>query len=260
MVEFHSKSFFGQNTGLIINSASKFQPFIFFKCIKKKPDGKWEKPSKNEGKLIKCSLEEIVMILEVLNRRSLNWKSFHSYKAIKTLLSFSWENETADTLWINIGDYSKMLNHAQVEILRLLMSHVLKEKIIFATTLKIKEEYKKGKDKSLKNKITLNKERKNLMGLPKEQVYMNFIEEIYENEASDQLKIPRKSSKTKSNMSKINGKISNETDKAILIKFESSKEFWIPKSSIHCSYIPRKNLSQKFLIDNWILKRNEIIS
>ena len=58
----HSQSFFGQSTGLTIQSISKEQPFIFFKCIKKKADKSWEKPSKGEGKVIKCNLEEIIMI------------------------------------------------------------------------------------------------------------------------------------------------------------------------------------------------------
>ncbi|MFX0057278.1 MAG: hypothetical protein ACFE85_05450 [Candidatus Hodarchaeota archaeon] len=245
MVEFHSKSFFGQNTGLILSSSSKFQPFIFLRCIKKKPDGTWEKPSENEGKLIKCSLEELVMILEVLSHRSLNWQSFHNYKDKKTSLSFNWEEKNADTLWINIGDYSKMLNLAQAEVLRLLLLHILKEKIVFATGLN-------GKEKNEKRKYNFHDE----------QAYSNFIEEIYENDIQHQKKIPKKSSRNTivKTMSNIDGKISNETVKAILIKFGSGKEVWIPKSSIHCQYSPRKNLSQKFLIDNWILKRKEIIS
>jgi hypothetical protein len=39
------------------------------KCIKKKNDGIWEKPSKGEDKKIKCSLEEMIMILQVLKRK-----------------------------------------------------------------------------------------------------------------------------------------------------------------------------------------------
>ena len=51
----HSQSFFGQAVGLTIQSSSKSDPFIFLKCIKKKPDNSWEKPSLGEGKAIKCS-------------------------------------------------------------------------------------------------------------------------------------------------------------------------------------------------------------
>ena len=66
MGDTHSKSFFGQNTGLIVSSSSKTDPYFFIRCIKKKPGGSWEKPSSGEGKVVKCSLDEIVMILEVL--------------------------------------------------------------------------------------------------------------------------------------------------------------------------------------------------
>ena len=242
MVDSHSKSFFGQNTGLIVTSSSKFQPFIFIHCIRKKVDGKWQKPSENEGKLIKCSLEEIINILGVLSHKEFKWQGIHSYKDNKTILSFSWEDENSDTLWINIGDYSKMLNLAQAELLRLLLSHILKEKIIFATSQNREYRNKRTKSHLLEN-----------------EAY--FIEDICE---SDNVQKDEKLKKSSINVirkttSCINGKISNETNKAILIKFESGKEIWIPKSSIHCHYTPRKNLMQKFLIDNWILKRNEII-
>ena len=53
MTDNHSHSFFGQAVGLTIQSSSKSDSFIFFKCIKKKPDSSWEKPSLGEGKTIK---------------------------------------------------------------------------------------------------------------------------------------------------------------------------------------------------------------
>ncbi len=143
MANTHSQSFFGQNTGLIINSSSREEPYIFLTCIKRKSDGIWEKPSLNEGKVIKCSLEELVMILQVLNRKTLNWQTIHDYKDNKTSISFGWEDDKAQILWINIGNYSKMLNFAQTEILRLLILHILKEKIKYATSSK-KENFEKN--------------------------------------------------------------------------------------------------------------------
>jgi len=257
MVDSHSKIFFGQNTGLIVNSPSKYDPFIFIRCIKKKPNGHWEKSSENEGKMIKCSIEEIVMILQVLNRRSLNWQTFHTYKENKTSLAFSWEDESSETLWVNIGDYSKMLTLAQTEILRLLLSHLLKEKVIFSTSSKRKDQKRNDKEimhQNFDNDInTGNHDGTN---------YLNFIEEMYEypivQKETTFLKNQSEKGMLKSK-SNVDGMISGETDKAILISFDSDKEIWIPKSSIHCQYIPRKNLTQKFLIDNWILKKNKII-
>ena len=64
MGDVHSRSFFGQATGMIIRSSSKTDDFIFVNCIKKKPDGSWEKPTQKEGKTVRLSLEEIIMILQ----------------------------------------------------------------------------------------------------------------------------------------------------------------------------------------------------
>ena len=133
MTDNHSQSFFGQATGIIINSPSKTDPFIFLRCIKKKPDGIWEKPSLGEGKTIRCSLEEIVMILQVLEGKTPSWSGYHKYKEKNTQISVNWEGNGQDKLWIRVGDYAKMFGFSQIEILRLLLNHILDEKIKFAT-------------------------------------------------------------------------------------------------------------------------------
>jgi len=73
MVDNHSYSFFGQKVGLIIQSALKSEPYIFFRLIKCKNNGTWEKPSSGEGKIIKFSLEEMVCILRVLEKEINSW-------------------------------------------------------------------------------------------------------------------------------------------------------------------------------------------
>ena len=82
MTDTHSKSFFGQATGMIISSSSKTEDYIFVTCIKKKPDSSWEKPTLKEGKTVRLSLEEIIMILRVLNRKAKNWISYHDYQGV----------------------------------------------------------------------------------------------------------------------------------------------------------------------------------
>ena len=64
MTDSHSYSFFGQNTGMILRSYSKQESIIFLHFFKQKANGAWEKPSEKEGKLIKLSLEEMVLILD----------------------------------------------------------------------------------------------------------------------------------------------------------------------------------------------------
>jgi len=235
MVDKHSQSFFGQSTGLTIRSSSKTEPFIFLKCIKKKPDGSWEKPSLGEGKTIKCNLDEIVMILDVLNRNRASWTSFHNFNDVKTQISFKWEDDSKQKLLIYIGKYSKMLKFAQIEIFRLLLKHILDEKIEFSTVL---------------NFDTLNKRAL----LPK------TVNQIVEGNNSKTLPIVTETVERKeSEVSQIKGVIEGETEKALLIQFNEDKEVWIPKSIIRSDYDTSVKVSiQNFLIDNWILKRNNI--
>ena len=221
----------GQNTAIIIKSHSKSKPSVFFQCLKKKTNGIWEKPSLNEGKIIKFSLEELVMILQVLNRKLVNWINYHSYQNRKTQISFSWEDENAAILWINIDDYSKMLNFSQTEILRLLLTHLLNEKIIYSTNTRIKNNISE-EEKSDNNEIN------------------NCIETT----------VHQSPTKKTSMLTQIEGLIKSESTKAILIEFNSDMKIWIPKSTIHSEYNPRKNSIHNFLIENWILRKNKLLS
>ena len=251
MTDQHTYSFFGQNTGLIINSSSKSEPYLYLRTIKRKPDGKWEKPSKGEGKVIKCSLEEMIMILQVLHRNSLNWASFHSFKDNKTPISFSWEDTSANTLWIKIANYSKMLNFSQVEILKRILEHVLDEKIQFATSSNFNDQFdkKKAVRRFKDEKLNSNKNSIDIINNPKDS---SKLEKDISNKQEKNLNT--------NEMSNVNGIIQGETEKALLINFNSDQEIWIPKSTIHKEYLLKKNLEQDFLIDNWILRRNKIIS
>jgi len=263
MVDNHSKSFFGQNTGIIINSPSKIESFFFIRCIKRKPDGVWEKPSKGEGKVIKCSLEEIIMMLQVLNRKILNWTSYHTYKDNKTPISFSWEDEKAKTLWINIANYSKMLNFAQAEVLKLLLTHLLNEKVEFATSSKMGTNNTNAKIKNTPQPFKeLNRENNSVIEF-KEDYGENQFEEISQKNITPNANrsfIPKDKKDSTKEISNIDGSIVGETQKALLINFNSGQELWIPKSTIHGQYNPQKNFSQNFTIDEWILKRNKILS
>jgi hypothetical protein len=235
MVDRHSQSFFGQSTGLTLVSSSKSESHIFLKCIKKKPDGSWEKPSLGEGKTIKCNLDEIVMILEVLRKNQDSWSSFHNFNDIKTQISFKWEDQRKQKLLIYIGKYSKMLNFAQTEIFRMLLEHLIKEKIEFATIPNLSQTKKTGKNIKVRNETKKPRSPKELPSV-KESVVKN------DNEVSN-----------------IDGVIEGETEKALLIQFDEDKEVWIPKSVIRSNYNSDNDVTQNFKIDNWILKKNNIV-
>ena len=239
MTNKHSQSFFGQSTGLIIQSSSKEEPYIFLTCIKRKPDGVWEKPSLGEGKTIRCSLDELVMILRVLKRKVNSWSGYHTYKEKNTPISFSWEDNKEDKLWINIGNYSKMLGIAQVEVFKLLLKHLLKEKIEFATISNVSQQQnntftgEKSSNKHYPEKI--------------ESIDNMVIETVVtKTNGSDKDKI------------EIKGSIKAETEKALLIVFKSGQEVWFPKSTIHSYYRPELNIDQTFVTDKWIVERNKI--
>ena len=174
------------------------------------------------------------MILEVLKRNQTSWSSFHNFKDKKTQISFKWEDDTKQRLLIYIGKYSKMLNFAQTEILRMLLEHIIQEKIEFATISNL-DASKNPKRKS--KEINESNQLKSLEGLPtvKESVEHNENEVI-----------------------SIKGVIEGETEKALLIQFENNKEVWIPKSVVRSNYNSINDISQNFIIDNWILKKNNI--
>ncbi len=238
MVDNHSYSFFGQKVGLIIQSSSKNELHIFFRLIKCKNDGSWEKPSIGEGKVIKFSLEEIVWIIRVLDKETNSWSSYHTFKDAKTQISFKWENGEYNKLWIHIGKYSKVLEYAQIKILELLLKHFLKEKIEFATTPNIS---KKSDSELIENIIVQ--------------------EEIITNKEKSFLDMKhREKIDNSSEIQSVNGTIKGETNKALLIQFDNGTEIWIPKSRIHSSFDKNRNDNQKFIIDDWILKKNEVVS
>jgi len=233
----HSQSFFGQAVGLTIQSSSKSDPFIFFKCIKKKPDSSWEKPSLGEGKTIKISLDEMVCILYVLKRKSDSWSSYHAYKDKKTQISFSWEDSQKKKLWINIGSYSKMLGFAQVEIFKLLLKHLINEKIEYATILNV-----------AKNKN--NEIRESNREMPDQMKNLSSNEKI-NNRLSQETKVDKEKISIK-------GSIKAETGKALLIVFNNGQEVWIPKSIIHSKFLSDSSSDQEFIINSWILEKNKI--
>ncbi|TFG20507.1 MAG: hypothetical protein EU529_14770 [Promethearchaeota archaeon] len=234
MTNNHSQSFFGQTTGLIISSSSKSEPYIFIKCIKKKENGEWEKPSSGEGKTIKVSLDEMVMILKVLKRKIESWSGFHSYKENKTQISLNWEKNGENKFWIKIGEYSKLLGEAQIEILKLLMKHLIKEKIEFATVSNTSKLEKNGPNTT-----------KAQTEVKVEKVDMN-------------INTVKQSVPEGKNIIEVQGSIKAETEKALFIVFNSGQEVWIPKSSIHSKFKPEKGINQKFLVEEWVLKRNNI--
>jgi hypothetical protein len=257
MANKHNMSFFGQTTGIILQSAAKTEPWIFFRCIKKKPKGTWEKPSKGEGKVIKCSLEEIIMILSVLNKKMESWSAYHSFKDMNTQIQFKWDENDGETLWVHIGNYSKMLKYSQIELLRLLLTHILNEKIEFATSTKEtqNENYKEKNSYDEQKELLKGQKREDYKNLKKRDL-IKIIETVEPSQSSPHKRKDPNSKKTQFN--KIVASIKRETPKALLLEVENGIEVWIPKSGIKKDYSEEKGISQSFNIENWILEKKDI--
>jgi len=257
MGDSHNHGFFGPNTGLLINSPSKYNFFTYIRCIKKKPDGQWEKPSLGAGTVIKFSLEELISLLDVLNKNKHKWTTFHTYKNTKTMISISWEDEKSTNLWLTIGTYSKMLTCEQSVVFKLLLNHILKEKIKYATSSdseKVSEIYENAPSKSSEKYLA-----DSMNSGDNHEQPLNSGANIEKNLIKTAL-IKTKKMKKKE-MTYINGSIKGETQKALLINFNSNgRDVWIPKSTIHNDFSQNTESNQQFLIDDWVLKRNEIIS
>ena len=240
MADFHIKTFYGQKKSVRVTSPSKQVPYIFLSCINRKNDGSWEKPSEGEGKTVRLSIEEIICILEVLYRRSANWRGYHVFKDRKTEIYVGWEDESRQVLRVKIGEYIKKLRFPNLNFLTLLLDHILNEKIEFATSGTF--------ETKTMEKVEIDEEAE--FGL--------FSEHIT---ARDGLHIVETTEFSVSRSTvEINAKIKVESPKAILITLNSGEEFWIPKSTIHSEYdVSDKNKLQKLIVDKWIIEKHKIL-
>ncbi len=133
MADIHKKSFWGNKTALILESPGKKIPYIFLTSIKKKGNGDWEKLSQKEGKTIKISLNEIICIIEVLEQKLDSWRGYHIFNQESTEIFVYWKDSSKSIFTFEIGSYSNDLKFPDSKLLTLLLSHLLTEKIEFAT-------------------------------------------------------------------------------------------------------------------------------
>jgi len=235
MADKHNKSFFGHNTGIIIESPKKSVPYIFLTCIKRKDDGTWEKTSKGEGKTVKLSIEEIICILEVIKGNHAKWRGYHVFKDYRTEILVSWEDETKQTIVLKVSDYEKKMSFPNLNFFKLLLDHLLLEKIEFATTgelgIKAKEKKAQEQDYSLFSEQVTAKDGLHVVETTEYDVTIDFMN--------------------------ITAKIMVESPKALLISLDTGHEFWVPKSTIHSEYNPKdKQNFQKLSLDRWIIEKN----
>jgi hypothetical protein len=156
----------------------------------------------------------------------------------------------SDTLKFIAQNYTVELDYGQAEILKMLLKHILEEKVIHATSSEgsPKEEYRQEpstlivKEEEVKNSV------------PKTQASTPKKTNSKKNQANR--KAPKEKEKERT---EIKGVIERETAKALLINFGGENAQWIPKSTIHSQFSKEKGIEQSFLIDNWVLEKNNVI-
>ena len=235
---------------MILQSSSKSDSVTYATFIKKKDEQNWEKPSQSEGKKIKMSLEELAVIYRLLEKKVESWKGFHSYEGTKTSIELNWSGD--DEIQIKVDQYLKPIKGGQLDILRLFVKHLLKEKVEFST------ESKPSQNGSYNGSPNGSKDSDVAESKPSEPK-----KPIVTPEKSPPP--PKKNFPTKKStgtakepeIAEISGVIEKYTEKAIQVRLESGEEKWFPKSKIHCEFDPASSELQLFRVESWILKKKD---
>ena len=181
-------------------------------------------------------------MLRVLNKKIPKWTTYHEFKEEKTRISINWGDDKNEILWINIGEYKKKIGWSQAELLRLLLGHILEEKIQFATgstsskpsNFRTENNYMQPTSKIAPESLPVT--------IPFEDNKMRVSEEVVSGEE----------------IKKVVGEIKDSTEKALLITFSTGNKVWIPKSTIKSKFNEESKEKQNFLIDSWVLQKNKI--
>jgi antitoxin component of RelBE/YafQ-DinJ toxin-antitoxin module len=80
-------------------------------------------------------MKELVFLLRVLRKEVLKWTTMHEFKQKATNFHIEWTLD--DTIKIIAQNYSVELDIGQSEVLKMLLSHILEEKVIHATSSEI---------------------------------------------------------------------------------------------------------------------------
>jgi hypothetical protein len=134
----HQRSFFGQKVGMIFDSGKWDENCSYLTFLRKMDSGVWEKPSLSQGKKIKLNLGELIMIHKVLEGTLDRWATVHRFKEIQTTISFAKNKHKAGEFWVNVDTYAKNLRSPETDILLMILTHIIKEKIVRATVYKPK--------------------------------------------------------------------------------------------------------------------------
>jgi hypothetical protein len=252
----HNQSFFGQKTGLLLNSADSSEQSIYLRFLKKKGDGTWEKPSNREGKNIKINLLEQIQVIRVLLTVNSKWSTVHKFGEDQT--SITVENKNGNVS-IYVGGYSKYLKYPETQLLADLLKHIYEEKISNSTggrkngekqtnggtnNNEIREPMLSEESKSRTTHTPANTNKKNhyISQKPNDNLKQSQEDpqEWYESlMLDDEYRL-------------VEGEVVRTSEKALSFAVKGHKEIWVPLS---CQSKVEGNLPQGLWIKDWFLKK-----
>ncbi|MHA1855068.1 MAG: hypothetical protein ACTSYY_03410 [Promethearchaeota archaeon] len=239
----HNYSFFGQKTGMLLDSAEINQPCLFLRFLKKKQDGSWEKPTQGEGKNIKLNLLEMIAILRIFRTQNSKWSTVHKFGEETTSITVENKNNIISFM---ISGYAKQFKFPESELFIDLVEHIYREKIINATV----------SNSNGYSKVPNNKESKiqKLANAP----IPEYPEELDEKTIEKKLEIDPEqwynSLKANDEFRLIPGSINEERAKAINFHINNLTNIWVPNSCIDNSSTAKEGI----WIKDWFLRKKMV--
>lgn len=256
----HRLSFFGKRVGMLFDSSKWDLAQIFIRFIKKKENGVWEKPSAQEGKVIKFNLLEIISIIEVLDHPGTKWSTLHRFQNESTPITFKHKGKN---LQIQLPGYQKYLNLNEVTLFLDLLKHVYQEKVIYSTNGKQNLYNNKfnSKQNEIKKETCISEERStqdikpdlSISEIENDQSELTNGNDEFEKKWLETLQ-------TDEEYYLLPGQIEARSQKAVAFQVQNKNSTWIPlsciKEAVHSDYI------QGIWVKKWFVEKKiaEIVS
>ena len=275
-MEHHRQSFFGQKTGLLLDSANITDPFMYLRFLRKKPSGQWEKPSLKEGKNIKVNLLEIIQVLRVFSSNSAKWSTVHKFGEENTSITVEHSNGTVNFF---VSGYNKHFKFPETKLFADILSHIYHEKIENATGSKLNPSLKnnsnfKGGNTAPPILSPSYANTNNIPSSPSIKLGASHSDQIAQlknapieyppefDETSPSLRSPSTSSFTpeewfnalqqKEEFRLVPGDVIRSSGKAIAFQILGHSEIWVPNSCVNDA---NGSSTQGLWIKEWFLKK-----
>ena len=255
----HNYSFFGQKTGMLLDSAEINQPCLYLRFLKKKQDGSWEKPSQGEGKNIKLNLLEMIAILRIFRTQNTKWSTVHKFGEETTSITVENKNNIISFM---ISGYVKQLKYPESVLFTDLLDHIYHEKIVNATGNNSKNSKSNGASKVNRQQSNINNRDSQIHNLSDVPI-PEYPEELNEkNKKTQEKRIdidPEQwynSLKTNDDFKLIPGAVNEERAKAVNFHITDLISIWVPNSCINKS---QEESKEGVWVKDWFLKKKWLI-